>query len=836
MYKKIYSFLILLFLISQRSLFAIDFSDNSFIVIEANAKNLAREQFWNFIENSSNSGIEISAKEIKGKVLLTETNQDIDFLLKKVGEIIKSKETTVIPVFINFEGNIAFLDSAIKASAISSEVFNLPLGETWPTIEYLIQANRRVIFFAEGSFKGKSKILHQLNDYVLNVSGSEIWVSRSVLPAELKYNLELFMINDLDKLPVNSSPNTLSNNVIPDYIMFLLDTWTKFGKRPNFIFVGENYLNYNYTVSQLSSFSFINGSVKYAGKVLDRVYWRNPIVTFTNGKFSFPIRGGEEITLSPFSPGYQMTPQQIVVTGEMEVPESYSIIATPTAISQDIKANFTFENEIKNQIAPEEVYTGENYSFTQDLERGIVLKMPENSNINLGNPEKYGFRNSSFTVSCFVKFTDILEFGDNAIIGNYEAGYRRGLHLILRSGHPYFGLWANDYVSEEVLKPNIWYHLAWRYIIETGEQTIFLNGKNIGSSSGHPPFSGTGDIHIGSALSSGASLRGYIDDLYFWDRPLGVEEINRLALNETIVLEKKDIEKNSAVSPTLIQVVVVASAFVLLLFIAAIFFFRKKKVKKVLPVIEMPESNSPNQVRLFGKFVVIDKDKKDISELFTPKVRELFLFVLIYTFKKGNGAPVQEINNLVWPGIPSNNVANNRAVTLNKLRRLLNRVDGIEIYSENGYLIAKTGNVFFCDFIEANKLCQITGEMSKEELEAFFMLVKKGSFLKEMDWPWLDEIRGLTGNQVIDNLLKLASVYIKENKLDKLEAIAKRILDYDDLSEEAVFLDIYVLQNTNNIRLAKFNFENFCTKYEESMGEPYPMNFDKFIKHFSHIL
>ena len=139
----------------------------------------------------------------------------------------------------------------------------------------------------------------------------------------------------------------------------------------------------------------------------------------------------------------------------------------------------------------------------------------------MGKPEIYGFRNSSFTVSCFVKFTEILEFGDNAILGNYESGYRKGLHLILRSGHPYFGLWANDFMADKTLLPNTWYHLSWRYIIETGEQSIFLNGQFIGGSDGHPPFSGTGDIHLGSALSSGASLRGYIDDLYIWKRPLG---------------------------------------------------------------------------------------------------------------------------------------------------------------------------------------------------------------------------------------------------------------------------------------------------------------------------
>jgi two-component SAPR family response regulator len=816
-------------------LVAAPFSDNSYIIVEMNARNLSSDRFWNFFKNSEGAGIEVSVKEINGNVTLTENNQNILTLLNRLFEIINQNETVIIPVFIHYEGDISKFDSIIKEAEMSAQIFNLPMGETWPATEYLIQADRRLIFFVNGNITGNSKILHHQDNYILEISGKDVTGIRSLNPADYKFNQELLMVNDLDKLPVKSLPNTLiNNNVNPDYINFLLDTWTKFAKRPNFVFVGDNYNFYNYTVSQLSSFSFINGTIKHAGKILERVYWKNPVVTITNGKFSFPIRGGEELILSPFAPGYQLNPKQIVVTGEMKIPESYIIIATPISLSENIKAVFTFENDIKDALLPNNDFEGENYTFTQDFERGNVLKMPENSNINLGDPEKYGFRNSSFTVSCFVKFTDILEFGDNAIIGNYETGYRRGLHLILRSGHPYFGLWANDCISEESLQPNIWYHLAWRYILETGEQTIFLNGKNVGSSSGHPPFSGTGDIHIGSALSSGASMRGYIDDLYFWNRPLGVEEINRLVLNETIVIEKAS-KATVQIKPVVFKIL--SAGFVILaILIGSIFLIRKRKTKLPHSLIGFPEPNSPNQVWLFGKFTVIDKEKKDITDLFTPKVRELFLFILIHSFKKGTGASIQEINEQLWNGIPSGKVANNRAVTLNKLRRLVNRIEGIEILSENGYLIAKTGNGFFCDFVEANKICQIPGEMNTELLEAFFMLVKKGRFLKETEWPWLDEIRGHTGNQVIDILLKLASVYIKENKFDKIESIAKRILEIDDLNEEAVYLQVLYLQKTNNLRLAKFNFENFCNKYKEYIGESYSMNFDVFIKHFSQVI
>ena len=555
----------------------------------------------------------------------------------------------------------------------------------------------------------------------------------------------------------------------------------------------------------------------------------------TGGKFSFPYRGGEEAILTPFAPGYRMTPEQIIVTGEMLIPEDYSIMANPLNLSEGLKASFKFEEIILDALNPKRSFDGENFSFSQDIDRGTVLRLPENANLNLGNPETYGFPNSSFTVSCFVKFTDILEFGDNAILGNYEQGYRRGMHLILRSGHPYFGLWANDFMSDEVLQNNVWYHLTWRYIIETGEQAIFVDGQYVGGSDGHPPYSGSSDIHLGSALSQGASMRGYIDNLNIWNRPLGNEEIKKLSLNEEIIFE--GVEKESSFFSSKINLIVLAGILIFLGFMVfGILFKRKTKNYSNTTktnIIELPESN---QILLFGEFKAINKNKEDISELFTPKIKELFLFTLISSLQNTMGASVAQINEVLWHGINPKKVANNRAVTLNKLRKILVDFDEVEIISNAGYLQLKTSGSFFCDYIDAFKLCQIPEGRATDQLERFFYLVKKGRLLKGNDWPWLDEIRGFTGNQVIDNLLKLASIYKKQFKLKEVEKVAIRILDYDDLNEEAIFLQVWALQNANNLHLAKFNFNSFCTKYQKSMGEEYPMKFSDFNKHFDNQL
>jgi hypothetical protein len=821
---------IFIFLISSTlGIYATDISDNSFLITKINSQNLHNQQIWNLLQRNGSTGIEIDLTVKNKNVILQNSSILLETVLDKLYPVIEENQAKIIPVFIKFNDNIFLLDSIINGSKISTFIFYLPQGETWPSQEYLVQANRRIIFFIDGNYIGESRILHQLRNYVFEISAVTVAGKIPTGESNEMVNQELFIIKNFEKLPTQVPPNQLSRNLVPDYINFLLENWKKYGKRPNFIFIGNEILNFDFIVDQLNSFTWIKGVVKNSDKNFDKVFWKNHDILFTGGKFSFPYRGGEELILSPFVPGFKMTPEQIVVTGEMTVPESYTILAAPLKLNEDMTGSFSFESIIMNAVNSSQNFEGENYSYIQDIARGNVLRLPENASINLGKPENYGLRNSSFTVSCFVKFTEILEFGDNAILGNYESGYRRGLHLILRSGQPYFGLWANDYVANRTLSPNIWYHLTWRYIIETGEQSIFLNGQHIGGSVGHPPFSGTGDIHLGSALSSGASLRGYIDNLYIWNRPLGNDEINRLSLDEEITFDHRNTVKSTGFRIS--KWFLVFAVFI----IGGLLFFilnkrRKKEIKNT--GFERPPEVTNNQILLFGEFKAIDNNGDDVTDLFTPKVKELFLFVLIYSLKSGIGANVRDVNDVLWEGISSGKVANNRSVTLNKLRKILLQFAGIEIVSTGGYLQAKIKTPFYCDYVSAYKLCQIPEGLSKQQLISFFDFVKRGRFLKGIIWPWLDEIRGFTGNQVIDNLLNLASIYQKELNLTEIEKIAQRILDYDDLNEEAIYLQVWALQKTNNINLARFNFGSFAKKYESSFGEPYPMNFVQFNQHF----
>ena len=826
--RILYYCLFFILLLTGGKISAKEFSETSFLIGGISSNNIENRNYWNYLQRDNNTGIEINLTEKDKKITLTGSPYPVDQFIQNLHGLITGDSTKVIPVFINYEGNLSVLDSIISESPIAAHLFFNPSGEAWPSVEYLVQSNRRIILFISGNNAYSGRVFHRTASYVMSVSATGSYIQ------PVRSNLELLMIKDFDKLSVNKPGTTTNMNLVPDYINFLLETWTRYGKRPNFIFVNHALTNFNFIVSQLNSFTWFKGNLRGAGKTFEKVYWKNPEIAVTGGRFSFPYRGGEELTLTPFVPGYRMIPEQIIITGEMEVPESYTIMASPLDIGVGLTGSFSLNNTIQNRLDPSMEFTGENYSFVQDIERGTVLRLPENASVNLKSPENYGLRNSSFSVSCFVKFSEIMEPGDNAVLGNFESEYRRGLHLILRSGHPYFGLWANDYISEEKLEPNIWYHLVWRYVIETGEQAIFLNGKNIGSSEGHPPFSGTGDIYLGSALSQGANLRGSISDLHFWNRPLGTEEITRLSLNEPVELQVT--ETAQSLSGKFTPELFITLLVIFVLATVGFFLFRRKKpVIRKKPVL-LPEKNAANQILLFGGFRATDRQGNEVSGLFTPKVKELLLFTLFATLKNNMGAAVSEVDEQLWPDMDPKKVSNNRAVTLNKLRKILLRMDGLEIVTQNSLLQTVIDKPFFCDYVEVFQLCHIPGGMNKMQLETFYLLVEKGQFLKGLNWKWLDEVKGYTGNQVIDNLLKLAYIYKKENKLSEIETIAGRILEYDELNEEAIGLKIWCLRKRNNGHQAKFYFDSFINRYRESMAENYPLSYEEFIRHFGNTM
>ena len=153
--------------------FAGNISDKTYLIALVNSQNCNNQSFWDAIQNNNESGLEIEVTLKSGNIYLKNSNEKFSEILKKINKLVHTDASKTLPVFVHFGNNITLLDSIINASEIASSLFFLPQDEAWPTEEYLIQANRRVIFFVDGNFTGTSRILHPVANYALSISATE---------------------------------------------------------------------------------------------------------------------------------------------------------------------------------------------------------------------------------------------------------------------------------------------------------------------------------------------------------------------------------------------------------------------------------------------------------------------------------------------------------------------------------------------------------------------------------------------------------------------------------------------------------------------------------------
>jgi hypothetical protein len=62
------------------------------------------------------------------------------------------------------------------------------------------------------------------------------------------------------------------------------------------------------------------------------------------------------------------------------------------------------------------------------------------------------------------------------------------------------------------------------------------------------------------------------------------------------------------------------------------------------------EKPTQNYIQLFGDFKVLDRFGNDITTQFTPKLKQLFLLILLYSQRSKNGISTKELTDILWEG------------------------------------------------------------------------------------------------------------------------------------------------------------------------------------------
>jgi two-component SAPR family response regulator len=756
--------------------------------------------------------------------------------MHEIRNYLENKPDKILTLFLDFSTNINELIDIFQELGINRYIYTYDAQEGWAPVKTMIETNKRLVVFSMQEHRNSPDWIHYVWNHAVEPYFS-IWEAPVFKGEFLKGDPKnsLLIYNDYNFPRKSDSANNLKyeTNQNPYLIEHIKNTWTNTGKTPNFIML-DRYEGWVVgIISYLRGFRNIKGTVTYNTQILDYVNWEKT-GSLTSGKYCFPVGPGDNLTLTPQSPGFRFTPESVTFNEPTQNIIQH-FVATPMEITDNLEGHYTFAKGGHDfsingfDGKPIEV------KFANDTTRSTVAQFTEKSYIILPGAESFKIRDHDFTVAAWIKIKEYLpNKRDYCIIGTKNNSYQQGIHLLLRDRKPYFGFYNNDLQGKTVLEAGKWYHLVWRYNKLNGEQAIYLNGKLDSRSLGHPAYKGRDNLYIGIAGFNWSSyMLGSIDNLSIWSRALGEEEIWGMSKE---VIEIVPIKNVFILYPTLSRVLVGLIIVIALTIFYLKFPFRKRekqasaadKIRTIgATTIQKPESN---YIQLFGDFKVLDRNGTDISSQFTPKLKQLFLIILLYSQRNKNGISTKELTDILWMGHSSQSAKNSRGVTIRKLRLIIEALETVQInFHIDRWSMAFSGNVY-CDYIECVKLLKQEKVHDMDFNLNFYRIIQEGELFKGESYDWLDDFKGYIGNNIVDILLKFVNELTLEHDSELILKLADRILETDPVNDQALACKLKVLVGQNNYNLARFTFDRFCQLYEELYGEKFAAKFEELTK------
>lgn len=254
----------------------------------------------------------------------------------------------------------------------------------------------------------------------------------------------------------------------------------------------------------------------------------------------------------------------------------------------------------------------------------------------------------------------------------------------------------------------------------------------------------------------------------------------------------------------------------------------KKQVMLISDIISAKEivvETQPNAIYLFGEFAVYDRNKKDITYLFSEQLKQTLCLLLEGDINKGISS--QELTHLLWPDKVGDRAKNSRGVTINNLRKALSDLDGIELIYEKGYFKFVLEEPFYCDYLVCNEM------MNQKEAEAdsdLISIVSRGKFLKYAEDPIYDSFKSHVEQKLEPKLIMmLETSYEAANYVRSLN-IAEALFNIDPINNEALATKIKILVRHNQKVEAKETYQRFVQKYKLFMGADYQISYKDIIE------
>lgn len=247
------------------------------------------------------------------------------------------------------------------------------------------------------------------------------------------------------------------------------------------------------------------------------------------------------------------------------------------------------------------------------------------------------------------------------------------------------------------------------------------------------------------------------------------------------------------------------------------------------PSVTITDSSLTPGIYLFGPFQSIDRDNNDCTRLFTPLLKELFLIITTYTIRNGRGISSEGLNELLWHDKSEKDAKNNRSVNLAKLKPILEKIGNCHIAKEAGYWQLQTGDETFLDYKRFAILIAEPVPPDNRRIHALVDIIKRGAFLFQTEYNWLDDIKSEVSNAVIDRCLQYLRNHGETENPEFVIELANCIFYFDQLNEDALTFKCKNLIRLKRHNLASNTYLKFAKDYKDIYNADFTLSFQQII-------
>ncbi|PWD97851.1 LamG-like jellyroll fold domain-containing protein [Marinilabilia rubra] len=673
--------------------------------------------------------------------------------------------------------------------------------------------------------KVASKFSFGKNEHLSNFSSSDSILSEE----ELKRDL---LIVKLEESAKDTIRDVYFNNWIeqnaPDKkqeIIPLLKIWKTSGKRPHFLLTTPIKLNEAIKLSGI-----LNKMPFYRAKALNNQKPYAPVFSGNNpdfrsgGRMSFPSPPGHRIIFSPRTRGLRFSPDILIFTRESQNRE-VTFRGFPLSLADDRVVWFHFNEEyapsspdVKKLIHPADSL------MVKDSERGLAFQFNgQEDYLDCGSSLDIDF-NQPISISAWIK-------PEKTDLNRGIAGMGRSFSFKIHEGQLTFTTAdiKDHRLTNARIIPNQWQQVA--VVFEPRMKiSLYLNGRKMGSQQASDIQASDHSIIIGSNIW-GEFFDGYIDDLMIWNRALSDEEVASLAKTDDHIINQ---ETNSSKKPQLSLI------YILLISVLAgltLFWGIRKKSKKKQPIVgdkssvkndtSMDSTPGGDLIKLctFGGFKIVTPNGKDLAARFSPKEKQLFIYLLWHSLKTlEKGVSSKQLSNDLWPGMSSARAKNNRSTYVQHLRQNLEETGISILYSSDRKWQVKLppADHMFCDLaVYLKTINAFKNNPSQETLNPLTVLLKRGPFLKDSESEIIDHCKSEVENEIIQILTSDQTISIAVKSKSLISPLLNVIRQYDPLNEAALSLEIGWLTQNGHHGRALDAYKRFNRDYRNFYGEPF---------------